>query len=108
MTMCAPIALDRSSASFRLARNDVSSSSVLSPCNSRGGTLISMLNCPSSVWKSSLAMALSTSALRIAGLQSASTRLSSISSPVIGRSNSNFASLSIRENTSRQRRTLAR
>ena len=41
-----------------------------SPASRRGGTLISMLNWPSSVWKSSLAIALSTSALRIAGLRS--------------------------------------
>ena len=51
-----------------------------------GGTLISRLNCPSSVWKLGLAIASSASAFFSAGWPSSSTRLNSISMPVIGSS----------------------
>ena len=97
MTMCAPIARARC-----LGVVEAGPQLRLELVGGRrrparaGGTLISMLNWPSSVWKSSLAIALSTSALRIAGSCAASTRLNSISSPVSGRSKSNFDSLSIR------------
>jgi hypothetical protein len=50
-----------------------------------------MLNWPSSVWMSGSAIASSTSALRIVGSPTSSTRLSSTSSPVIGRSMSKRA-----------------
>ena len=53
-------------------------------------------------------MAARTSALRIAGSPSESIRLSSISSPVIGRSKSNRDSVSIRASTSRPFRTFSR
>ena len=80
ITMCAPIARARSSASLRLARSSASSSAAAVPASAVGRTLISMLNWPISVWKTSSAIAASTSALRIAGSCWASTRLNSISS----------------------------
>jgi hypothetical protein len=70
--------------------------------------LISTLNWPSSVWKLWSAIAASTSALRIAGSVRSSTRLSSISQPVSGRSKSNRDSRSRVANTSRHRRTFWR
>ena len=60
---------------------------------SAGGTLISMLNWPSSVWNAGSAIASSTSAFFSAGSPASSTRLSSISSPVIGSSVSKRSSL---------------
>ena len=78
------------------------------PSISRGATLISRLNWPSSVWNDGSARSASTSALRMAGWPSGSIRLSSSSSPVIGRSASKLKSLSIRAKTSRQRRTFRR
>lgn len=106
--MCAPIARAFTSAALRLARTYSSKSAVPVPVSRRGGTLISMLNWPSSVWKLGSAMAASTSALRIAGFDASSTRFSSISTPVIGRSRSKRDSRSISAKTSRQRRTLSR
>src|SRR4029453_9384309 len=108
ITMCAPTERACSSALFRLARSVRSRSAFSSPASRRGGTLISTLNWPSSVWKSGSAMALSTSALRIAGSHFSSMRLSSISMPVSGRSNSKRASRSIDAKTSRLRRILCR
>ena len=108
ITMCAPIARARSSAALRLARSSVSSSAAAVPASAVGRTFISMLNWPISAWKTSSAIAARTSSLRIAGSCRASTRLNSISMPVSGRSKSNFDSLSIRPNTSRQRRSFSR
>ena len=108
ITMCAPTDRARCSALLRLARSDFSRSAFSSPASRRGGTLISTLNWPSSVWKSGSAIAPSTSALRIAGSALSSIRLSSISMPVSGRSKSNRASRSIAANTSRLRRIFCR
>lgn len=108
ITMWAPTCADFASASLRLRRRV--SSNVVSPLSRifAGGTLISMLNWPSSVWKSGWAIASSASAFFSAGSPLSSTRLSSTSSPVIGSSVSNRASRSIRANTSRLRRTFSR
>ena len=108
ITRCAPTSADFSSASLRLRRR--LSSNVPSPSSRSfaGGTLISMLNWPSSVWKSGSAIASSASAFFSAGSPASSTRLSSTSMPVIGSSVSKAASRSIRANTSRQRRTFSR
>ena len=108
ITMCAPIARARSSASLRLPRSSASSSAAAVPASAVGRTFISMLNWPISAWKTSSAIAARTSSLRIDGSCWASTRLNSISMPVSGRSKSNLDSLSIRPNTSRQRRNLSR
>ena len=78
------------------------------PASRRGATLISRLNWPSSVTKSGSAIASSASAFFIAGSHASSTRLSSTSSPVIGRSTSKRDSRSIRANTSRHCRTFSR
>ena len=108
VTMWAPTFDDCFSASLRLSRR-VSSNVVSPPSRSlAGGTLISMLNWPSSVTKLGSAIASSASAFFSAGSPSSSTRLSSTSSPVIGSSVSNCSSRSIRANTSRQRRTFSR
>ena len=108
ITMCAPMAADFCSASLRLRRR-LSSNVVRPPSRSLAGApLISMLNCPSSVWKSGSAIASSASAFFSAGSPTSSTRLSSTSSPVIGSSVSKRASRSIRANTSRLRRTFSR
>ncbi len=108
ITRWAPTARAFSSAAFRLVRTP--SSKAVKPClwSCLGGTLISRLNCPSSVWKDGSAIAPSTSLLFSDGLPSSSTRFSSISSPVIGSSASKRASRSIRANTSRHRRTFSR
>ena len=108
MARWAPIASAVSSAAFRASRTDSSNEANPPSASRRGATLISMLNRPSSVWNAGSAMAASTSALRIAGSMSPSTRLSSISSPVIGRSKSKCAAVSIRANASRPRRTFSR
>jgi hypothetical protein len=108
MMMCAPMAWARASASFRLSRISFSSTCGASPASVVGRTLISMLNWPISACHTSLAMAWSTSSLRMAGPCSASTRLNSISMPVRGRSKSNRDSPSIRPKTSRQRRSFSR
>ena len=108
MIMCAPMSLARSSPSLRALRMSASKPLMPSSPRRRGGTLISMLNWPSSVWKAGSAMASSASAFFIAGSPFSSTRLNSISSPVIGRSDSKRDSRNIRANTSRHRRTLAR
>ena len=108
ITRCAPTSADFASASLRLRRS-ISSKVVRPPSRSlAGGTLISMLNRPSSVWNAGSAIAASASAFFSAGSPWSSTRLSSTSSPVIGSSVSNRASRSIRANTSRQRRTFSR
>ena len=65
--MCAPTVRARSSASLRLARASRSSSENTSPSSSRGATLISTLNWPSSVWKAGSAIASSAAALTSAG-----------------------------------------
>ena len=107
-TMCASRVRAFSSAWLRLSRTASSSSpKTLSPSR-RGATLISMLNCASSVWKSASAIASSTSALASAGSPSSSVRLSSISRPNEPGSSSKRASVSIRAKTSRQARTFAR
>ena len=98
----------RGSASFNACRTACSNELKPPSASRRGATLISMLNRPSSVWNDGSAMAASTSALRIAGSHSSSTRLSSISSPVIGRSKSNRDAVSIRASTSRPLRTFSR
>ena len=108
ITSWAPIALARGSASFSDFRTDCSKSVKPKSASRRGATLISMLKRPSSVWNEGSAIAASTSALRMAGWQSMSTRLSSISRPAIGRSKSNRDSVSIRASTSRPLRTLSR
>ncbi len=108
ITMCASTPDDLLSASLRLRRR-VSSKVDSPPSRSfAGGTLISMLNWPSSVTKSGSAIASRASAFFSAGSPFSSTRFSSTSSPVIGSSVSNAASRSIRANTSRQRRTFSR
>ena len=67
ITMWAPTSADLLSASLRLRRR-VSSNVVSPPSRSfAGGTLISMLNWPSSVWKSGSAIASSASAFFSAG-----------------------------------------
>ena len=108
ITWWAPTSDDRASASFSDRRRF--SSNVFSPPsrNQAGGTLISMLNWPSSVWNAGSAIAASASAFFSAGSPCSSTRLSSTSSPVIGSSVWNWCSLSIRSNTSRQRWTFSR
>ena len=78
------------------------------PDSGRGGMLISTLNWPSSVWKSGLAIAARTSSLRITGSPCSSTRLSSISQPIVWRAVSKRASRSMRANTSRLWRTFWR
>ncbi len=108
MTMCAPTSRAFCSAAFRLSRTLCSKVMIPSPARLRGATLISRLNWPSSVTKSGSAMASSASAFFIAGSQASSTRLSSTSIPVIGRSKSNCEPRSIRANTSRQMRTFSR
>ena len=91
----------RWSASSSELRSSVSRPSAESPGSGRGATLSSMLNCASSVWKSGSSMASRTSALAKAGSKASSMRLSSIYSPVSGRSASKCASASIRSKTSR-------
>ncbi len=108
ITMCAPTSRAFSSAALRLCRTLFSNVRMPSPARLRGATLISRLNWPSSVTKSGSAIASSASAFFIAGSQCSSTRLSSTSSPVIGRSKSKRASRSILAKTSRHVRTLAR
>ena len=108
MTRCAPSVRARSSAQFRLDRTAFSNSASPAAAISRGATLISMLNWPISVWKAGSATSSSTRAFRFAGSPRSSTRLSSISMPVIGRSKSNCDSASIWASTSRQLRCLSR
>ena len=108
MTWWAPTLEPFSSASLS-ERRRLSSNFERPPSRSlAGATLISMLNWPSSVWKSGSAMASRTSAFFRAGSPASSMRLSSISRPVIGSSVSKAASRSIRANTSRLRRTFSR
>jgi hypothetical protein len=106
--MCAPTVRALSSASLRLPRMRASSRLNTSPSSSCGGMLISMLNCPSSVTKSSSPIFSSTSAFAIAGSPASSVRLSSISSPIDRLSASKRASRSMRAKTSRLRLTLSR
>ena len=106
--MCAPTVRARSSARLRLPRTASSSSVKTSPSSMRGGTLISTLNWPSSVWKSASAIASSARAFTIAGSPASSVRFSSISSPKERRSASKRASLSMRAKTSRHVRTFCR
>ena len=108
ITSWQPTASARGSASLSDWRTDCSKELNPPSASRRGATLISMLNRPSSVWNDGSAIAASTSALRIAGSQSSSTRFSSISSPVIGRSKSKRDSVSIRASTSRPLRTFSR
>ena len=103
--MCAPTVRARSSARFRLPRTASSSSVNTSPSSSRGGTLISMLNWPISVWKSASAIASSARAFARAGSPASSVRFSSISRPNERRSESKRDSRSIRAKTSRHVRT---
>ena len=87
---------------------DSSSSANTVGANWRGAMLISMLNCPSSVWKSGSAIASSTAALASAGRPSSSVRLSSISRPNDPRAGSKRSSASIRAKTSSVVRTFSR
>ena len=103
--MCAPTVRACSSASLRLARASRSRSENTPPSSRRGGTLISTLNCPSSVWNAGSAIASSAAALISAGSPASSVRLSSTSSPNDRVSGWNLASDSIRANTSRFART---
>src|SRR5579864_4442457 len=96
------------SALLRSSRTSCSSPASASPSSCRGGTLISRLNCPTSVAQSGSAISASTSAFRMDGTPRSSTRLSSISWPTRVRSVSNRRSRSIRANTSSERRTLSR
>jgi len=106
--MCAPAVRERSSAWLRLPRIDSSSSANTVGPNCRGAMLISMLNCPSSVWKSGSAIASRTAALASAGRPSSSVRLSSISRPNDPRAGSKRSSASMRAKTSSVVRTFSR
>src|SRR3954466_13764192 len=75
ITMCALISWARRSASLRLRRSSVSSSCAAPPDSDVGRALNSMLNCPTSAWKTSSAIPLRTSWLRIAGACRAPTRV---------------------------------
>src|ERR1022692_4027711 len=108
MTMRLPVSRALVSAALRLPLIVCSRSAIASPSSCCGGTLISRLNCPTSVAQAGSAMAASTSALRIDGAPSASTRFSSISWPPRPCPASNESSCSIRANTSSERRTLSR
>ncbi len=61
------MSLALASPAFRLPRTSVSSPAIELPASSRGGTLISRLNWPSSVAQAGSAIASSTSALRMDG-----------------------------------------
>ena len=61
ITMCAPTSAALASASLRLARTPSSNSVKPRSLSCLGGTLISRLNWPSSVWKSGSAIASSAS-----------------------------------------------
>nr|BFF01382.1 hypothetical protein GCM10020241_30570 [Streptoalloteichus tenebrarius] len=108
ITSAAPASLALALAEFSESRRSRSSSSASSPANGRGGTLISMLCWPSSVWKHGSEIFSSTTVFAIAGRNTSSTRFSSISSPIccLGKWNASFAS--IRANASRQRCTFSR
>ena len=108
MTRWLPTVRALVSAALRSARSSVSRVSSASPSSIRGGTLISRLNCPTSVAQAGLAMASSTSALRIDGMPRSSVRLSSISWPTVLGFSSNRRSRSMRANASSERRTLSR
>jgi hypothetical protein len=82
--------------------------SSASPSSIRGGTLISRLNCPTSVSQAGLAIASSAAALRIDGMPRSSVRFSSISWPTVLGFSSNSRSRSMRANASSERRTLSR
>src|SRR5579859_5706359 len=104
-----PIRAAAASAALRLPRTSSSSSVTEEPPRRRGGMLISRLNCPTSVdHATGSAIASRTSAFRMEGSPSESTRFSSISSPTCGSSVSNRCSLSILANTSSERLTLSR
>ncbi len=106
--MWAPAPRALSSAALRLARTSCSRVVNTDSASSFGATLISTLNCASSVVKSLSAIRSSTSALSSAGSPASSVRLSSISSPIERRSASKRASASMRANTSRHARTFWR
>ena len=106
--MCAWACSAFCSASLRSRRTVCSSSENTVPSSLRGGMLISMLNCASSVWKSSSAISSSTCWLAIAGSPVSSVRLSSISSPIERRSGSKRDSDSMRAKTSRHSLTFSR
>ena len=106
--MCARAFCACCSAWLRSRRTVSSSSENTVPSSLRGGMLISMLNCASSVWKSSSAISSSTCVFASAGSPVSSVRLSSISNPIERRSGSNRDSASIRANTSRHSLTLSR
>ena len=106
--MCAWAFCACSSAWLRSRRTVSSSSENTAPSSLRGGMLISMLNCASSVWKSSSAISSSTCVFASAGSPVSSVRLSSISSPIERRSGSKRDSASIRAKTSRHSLTLSR
>ena len=108
MTRWLPTVRALLSAAFRSARISRSSPSNASPASSRGGTLISRLNWPTSVAQAGSAIASSASALPIEGMPEASTRFSSISWPTIEGFSSNWRSRSMRANASSERRTLSR
>ena len=108
MTRWLPTVRARASAALRSARSSVSRVASESPSSIRGGTLISRLNCPTSVAQAGLAIASSTSVLRMDGIPRSSTRFSSISWPTVEGFSSNRRSRSMRANTSSERRTLSR
>src|SRR3954453_11493249 len=108
MTRRLPTVRARVSALLRSSRSSVSRVASESPPSVRGGTLISRLNCPTSVAQTGLAIASSAAALRIDGIPCSSTRFSSISWPTVEGSSSNRRSRSMRANTSSERLTLSR
>src|SRR5260370_1080589 len=108
MTRWLPTVRALVSAALRSARSSVSSVSSASPSSIRGGTLISRLNCPTSVAQAGLAIAASAAALRIDGMPCSSVRLSSISWPTVEGLSSNRRSRSMRANASSERRTMSR
>src|SRR5260370_14717901 len=108
MTRLLPTVRALVSAALRSARSSVSSVSSASPASIRGGTLISRLNCPTSVARAGLGVGASAAALRIDGMPCSSVRLSSISWPTVEGLSSNRRSRSMRANASSERRTLSR
>ena len=108
MTSRLPAPRALASAALRLARISRSRSARAWPSSRRGGTLISRLNCPSSVAQAGSAIASSTAALRMEGAPRESTRFSSISTPTRDGLASNRRSRSIRAKTSSERCTFSR
>ena len=108
ITTRVPVPRAFSSPALRSSLTTCSSSASASPASRRGGTLISRLNCPTSTPQAGSAIASSTSALRMDGMASESTRFSSISWPTCAGLSSNRCSRSIRASASSERRTFSR